>query len=362
MFDKLEALKKNGLSLQKAACLARTATAGDATFFQQCHFSPSEVHERNDINLIEAHGKLLDVTPAELNSLGAGAITWFLPWREGGFGLQSSQLSAPGIYLSAWLRDVIQIADHLKYTSAHVLLNDVGSLRASFNEAEAKLTDLGVDFSAGLATHILEPSKFQAKKWKVEIHSRISSSISSDVNSHQSICMLEAGGTGAGAWLKFLSKAYHYMTNIEFSVASRLRMALPVFNVLANSSGPTCSHRNREGACGAAMEQYGTHALLCKRGGHVIYRHDGIRDILAEELKTKGLGTVLIEQNAPDTPEHLLRPDIVFHDDNGRVKHLDVEVTTMHQGRVQGEHRAGVLIERGEGVKRRKYAHLALIP
>ena len=91
---------------------------------------PSEVHEH-----IEAHGKLLDVTPAELNSLGAGAITWFLPWREGGFGLQSSQLSAPGIYLSAWLRDVIQIADHLKYTSAHVLLNDVGSLRASSNEA-----------------------------------------------------------------------------------------------------------------------------------------------------------------------------------------------------------------------------------
>ena len=160
---------------------------------------------------------------------------------------------------------------------------------------------LGVDFSAGLATHILKSSKFQPHKWKVEIHSRISSSISSDVNSHQSICMLEAGGTGAGACFRFPSQSDYNMTSIEFSSASRLRMALPVFNVLANNSGPTCRHRNRDGACGAAMEQYGTHALLCKRGGHVIHRHNGIRDILAEVLKTKGLGTVLIEQNAPDS-------------------------------------------------------------
>ena len=93
-----------------------------------------------------------------------------------------------------------------------------------------------------------------------------------------------------------------------------------------------------------------------------IRRHNAIRDCLAEVLQAADVGTVLIEQNAPETPEHLLRPDIVFHDANGRVKHLDVEVTTMHPGRAQGGHRAGVLIEREEGVKRRKYAHLPLIP
>ena len=110
------------------------------------------------------------------------------------------------------------------------------------------------------------------------------------------------------------------------------------------------------------MDLCGTHALLCKRGGHVVRRHNAIRDCLAAVLKSTNVGTVLIEQNAPATPEHLLRPDIVFHDANGRIKHLDVEVCTMHPSRVQGEHRAGVLIEREEGVKRRKYAHLPLIP
>ena len=32
MFDRLQALRKQGLSLQKSACLVRTAMAGDATF------------------------------------------------------------------------------------------------------------------------------------------------------------------------------------------------------------------------------------------------------------------------------------------------------------------------------------------
>ena len=46
----------------------------------------------------------------------------------------------------------------------------------------------------------------------------------------------------------------------------------------------------------------------------------------------------------------------------GRIKHIDVEVCTMHEHRVQVQLKAGALIECEEAVKRRKYRHLPLLP
>ena len=94
----------------------------------------------------------------------------------------------------------------------------------------------------------------------------------------------------------------------------------------------------------------------------MIHRHDSIVKVTASCLRLACASTVLVEQNAPDTATEMLRPDIVFHDYRNRVKHADIEVCTMHAHRIRGRHKAGALIEVEEGVKRRKYRHLPLIP
>ena len=83
--------------------------------------------------------------------------------------------------------------------------------------------------------------------------------------------------------------------------------------------------------------------------------------LLLDDAESSAEGA-LIEQNAPDTPTASMRPDIVFHDYRARVKHVDVEICTSHPRRMSGQYRAGALIEQLEGVKRRKYQHLPLLP
>ena len=106
------------------------------------------------------------------------------------------------------------------------------------------------------------------------------------------------------------------------------------------------------------------HPLLCKVGGHVIHRHDAVRDEIAliRNDAESSSQRALVEQNAPDMATANMRPHVVFYDYRGRVKHIDVEICTSHPRRMSGQYRPGALIEQLEGVKRRKYQHLPLLP
>ena len=96
-------------------------------------------------------------------------------------------------------------------------------------------------------------------------------------------------------------------------------------------------------------------------GGHVVRRHNAIRDCTAKELGNAGISHVTVEQTAPDDTT-ALRPDLCYHDSHSRAVFLDVEVTTRHVHRNTSSMRAGALIEQAEAVKKRKYAHLRLLP
>ena len=88
-----------------------------------------------------------------------------------------------------------------------------------------------------------------------------------------------------------------------------------------------------------------------------------MRDDLADLLREPECAaqSVLVEQNSPDTPTENMRPDIVFHDHRGWVRHIDVEICTPYLNRTP-HYRPGALIEQLEAVKRRKYMHLPLTP
>jgi hypothetical protein len=236
------------------------------------------------------------------------------------------------------------------------------SLNAALTTVNERLNHLGANFSDGFDAAVEENAKRLSRRWKDEAHSRIVTKLESEVSPEQIISLQESSGKGSGSWLNFPREPKHNFTDIEFRVSIRLRMGLAV---IQPSTHQYCRHYAAQGTlCGAQVDALGLHALLCKVGGHVIHRHDAVRDELAHilcESESSAQGA-LVEQNAPDTASANMRPDIVFHDYRGRVKHIDVEICTSHPRRMSGQYRPGALIEQLEGVKRRKYQHLPLIP
>ena len=264
--------------------------------------------------------------------------------------------------MSAWLRDLSEVAEILGDCSTSLFVQRNAPLSAALTTVNERLSHLGADFSDGFDAAVEENTKRLSRRWKDEAHSRIVTKLGSEVSQNQNISFHESSGTGSGSWLNFPREAKHNFTDIEFQVSVRLRMNLAV---IQPSTHQHCRHYSAQGAvCGSQVDALGLHPLLCKVGGHVIRRHDAVRDELAvilNDAESSAQGA-LVEQNAPDTPAANMRPDIVFHDYRGRVKHVDVELCTSHPQRMSGQYRPGVLIEQLEGVKRRKYQHLPLLP
>ena len=62
---RLMTLRRAGLSLQKAACLFRTATAGDTVYLQQSHLLSQDFVGGLDRELVKAHNALLGISDVE---------------------------------------------------------------------------------------------------------------------------------------------------------------------------------------------------------------------------------------------------------------------------------------------------------
>lgn len=333
---RLKSLMQHGLSLQKVSCLLRTATAGDIVVLMQCHVLPVPLLDQFDASLITAQSDLIGVSATEDVALGAARARWFLPWKLGGFGLHSASISGPGLYMSAWLRDLSEVAETLGDCSPSLFVQRNAPLHAALTTVNERLNQLGANFSDGFDAAVQENAKRLSRRWKDEAHSRIVTKLQSDVSQDQNISLNESSGKGSGSWLNFPRDAKHNFTDIDFRCSVRLRMNLAV---IQPSTHQYCRHFSAQGAvCGAQVDTLGMHPLLCKVGGHVIHRHNGARDELAlilNDAESSSQGA-LAEQNAPDIPAASMRPDIVFHDYRGRVrvKHIDVEICTSHPRQV----------------------------
>ena len=86
MFERLARLRNAGLPLQTALVLARFATSGDAVYVSQCQVIDKPDAIQLDEIALAGMRKLLNVLPTEAQS---PPERWFLPWKEGGMGMQS---------------------------------------------------------------------------------------------------------------------------------------------------------------------------------------------------------------------------------------------------------------------------------
>ena len=113
-------------------------------------------------------------------------------------------------------------------------------------------------------------------------------------------------------------------------VALRLRLnaAYPV-----EGASAVCQNKVQGGrSCGCPCPgDHGHHALTCRIGGAVLTRHNRIRDVLAEWLKSQGIGANT-EQEVPewDTARAQARLDVAYFDSAHGERFLDVAVLAAH--------------------------------
>ena len=180
--------------------------------------------------------------------------------------------------------------------------------------------------------------------------------------------MKASSGTGAGAWMGVPSQHAHYLTDQEVVTAVRLRMCMEIFvdrSVATPGMHMTCMHRNQQTVCGAALDTFGRHALLCRLGGHVVRMRNKLRDTLVGILGNVLETTVHVEQHARELQEDARRPDISYLDHRGMRQWIDVAVVTPHTRSLPGQAamaRVGALCESMEATKRRKYHMLSIYP
>ena len=158
------------------------------------------------------------------------------------------------------------------------------------------------------------------------------------------------------------------MSDQEMKTSIRLRMNLGVF-VKHMHQNLACTHkggqRSNYRVCNEFLDVKGLHALLCKLGGHVVRRHNRIRDLLAKLIQEQIDATVHVEQHLPGMQPDESHPDIDYIDYRNLRQDLDTEIVTPHPRALPGDaalHRAGSLIETGESTKRRKYHMVSLLP
>ena len=230
-------------------------------------------------------------------------------------------------------------------------------------------TDDGVDALPNVSAALeFTDTPNLAAHWRSAVLARCKTLLESGCTEDQVVALKASSGPGAGAWMGVPTRHDHYLTDQEVVTATRLRMCMEVFvdrPVLANGMHLTCTHRNPQTVCGAALDTFGSHALICRLGGHVIRRHNKLRDTLAAILSGVLETSVHVEQHAPEVQEDARRPDICYIDYRGMRQWIDVAVVTPHPRSLPGRAamtRVGALCESMEAMKRRKYNMLSLFP
>ena len=268
-------------------------------------------------------------------------------------------------FLAGWVRDLPKIAEQIGQPNVEAVLARAAPLEQSLQHAVSTLTVQGVDdlpnVSAAFGFH---GSPKLASHWRSAVLARCKTLVESGSTPEQVVAIRASSGSGSGAWMGVPSKQAHFFTDQEVITSVRLRMCMEVYTTPSSGHVP-CMHHNRQTVCGAALDPFGTHALLCRLGGHVVRRHNKMRDTLAGILEEILDSSVHVENHPPEVHEDARRPDISYLDHRGMRQWIDVAVVTPHPRSLPGQAtltRVGALCESMEATKRRKYHMLSIHP
>ena len=320
--NRLLELNKAGLPTQITFALLRSQTASDFTYLARTVGVPAEkardIDEKTRSTVIELLN-LQELTPNASRRI-------FHPLKSGGLGLTSTSISNVPAHLASWLATAPTITESMQIPSTETLRQMVPAIDHRLRHASdlvnrtTRQSGFHHDTPAGeslsqkqLTTHIIEQD--------------IKNLTNNPDTPHQELAaILSAGGPGAGAFLLPPTQPSHHMNNKQFNTAVRLRLHLPTLPTTCTH----CKHKNANQSCTAQQDPQGTHAICCKLGGHVVRRHDSIRDALADIITNlTGLTPhkeVIIPHAAPNRENPRL--DIVTTNENGSHTYIDVSIAT----------------------------------
>ena len=363
--ERLLHLRHAGVSSQIAFLIARTATDGDTNYLCQCMPVPHHAAAQLDRILLDGIYDLLSIDPAHAAGMEA---RWFSPWRDGGMGLQSVVHCASPLFMASAMRAASDAAARHGLPTAETLMQKLPGFAHLLTEQTTAMYNSGIGDAASLNDLFAKAdSPKLVASWRLSACARSISLFDSGADSEAVVTRKESSGTGAAAWLMAPTEPAHRMTDQAFVTSVRLRLHLPVFSHTGVCAHTSKKRRNLPSqACGCQRDAHGKHALLCQVGGYVVARHNRLRDVLADEITDATGSPAATEQHDAAAPDDR-RPDINYMDWRGDMVHIDVEVVTPHAmsrgGGGDGRQvRAGALVASGEALKRRKYAHLRLMP
>ena len=128
----------------------------------------------------------------------------------------------------------------------------------------------------------------------------------------QRIAIRSGGGVGATAFLRAPTCSQHVVDNIAFHEALAHRLALPRPVATPTGAPLQCQLRpSGDSCCGAPLDSYGGHhARVRECGGHVVSRHNAVKDIVCRRLRGDLGVPALAEQRAPHLDRHTPTGDV----------------------------------------------------
>lgn len=355
---RLRQLQDHGLSVQLAQSLLRYAAVGSPQHILMCKAITPDQAARHDESVREAWQTVLGLEMTD--------DTWeraTYPLKMGGLAPGTVGGRASAAYLTALSRTMPEVLKRTGCDSVEGLRQAVPSVDQGIKVASDDLTARGVSadglpFTRGVGT--VPPRQkdimtaINAKRYEDRL----------ETLDHAGRGQLRsASGPGAAAFLQMPTQQEHRIEDPLFRVAVVRRLGGRVALRAGVAAAGHCSLVGRDGAvCGHPLDRDGLHVNQCKKGGHVIRRHDRVVKWLSEWIGDRVETEVLLEQAVPTDGEEEGRLDLTL-ESGGRRLWLDVAVVNVATANVAERLRRakmdGAAARHEEGSKRSKYRGLA---
>ena len=349
-------LRGSGLSVQLAQALFRYAAVGGPQHILMCRAIPADSAGGFDARLRAVWERILGITFSD-----DAWATATLPMKLGGIAPGAIAPRASAAYLSAVARTLPEVLRRTGLPSDSALRGAVGALDARIKSAAADLVGRGIDeaeipFAEGISLRVPKQKDLVSKVHRVQYKERLA--LLADPGKAQ---LRSASGTGAAAFLMLPTQQNHHVEDTLFQVAVVRRLGGRV-TPKGGWMAPRCALVNAGGRCEGCLDTTGIHANQCKRGGHIVRRHDRIVKWLAGWIGERVDTETLVEQCPPGSEGGESRLDITFESD-GRRLWLDVAVVTVltlsEPDVIRRARMDGAAARQEENSKKSKYKGLA---
>ena len=283
--------------------------------------------------------------------------------KQGGLAPGTVGNRASAAYLTALTRTMPEVLRRTAYDGVEALRRVAPALDRGITIATADLRNRGVPtekvpFANGIGT--IEPKQ---KDIVAVINDKRYEDRLATLDGDGRGQLRSASGSGSVAFFLMPTQQDHRIEDPFFRIAVVRRLGGRVAAKAGPDAPRQCALVGKDGTvCGRPLDNRGIHANQCKKGGHVICRHDRVVRWLAGWIEDRIGSQVLVEQAIAAEGEGDDRLDLTLESGGGRLW-LDVAiVNVMTVNAAERFRRAkldGAAARHEEGVERSRYRGLS---